>query len=83
VRTSRGRAASHVEATVPRDRVQVYQLYIYFQQHDDAEGNMSTTIGFTIGRFHRGGISRGYSYTQWPLGKPRENPWGSGIITLG
>jgi hypothetical protein len=28
-------------------------------------------------------LSRGYSYTQWTLRKPRENPWGSGIIALG
>jgi hypothetical protein len=36
------------------------------------------------GRFHiEVGLSRGYFYTQWALGKSRENPWGSGIIALG
>jgi hypothetical protein len=36
-----------------------------------------------LGSFIEVGLSRGYSYTQWPLGKPWENPWGSGIIPLG
>jgi hypothetical protein len=36
-----------------------------------------------LGGFIEVGLSRGYSYTQWTLGKPRDNPWGRGIIALG
>jgi hypothetical protein len=35
-----------------------------------------------MGGFIEVGLSRGYSYTQRPLGKPQENPWESGIIAL-